>query len=174
MTGSKSIEIRCIRPEDEDIVYLKAAFSEQLDVNILTQRGLQRLEGILLQRNEIPKTFYDSDSVSYTVRDVVRLSIGKKSETKLWRQDFYVSLNDDEARLDTQYDAILGTQCSVGRFSDKNALPVAVTQLGTHLASQSANDKAAQEKKKREKEEALAKKNQQLREQQKKQASQGK
>nr|XP_001396048.2 hypothetical protein ANI_1_2280104 [Aspergillus niger CBS 513.88] len=162
-------QIRCIRPEDEDTVYLKAAFSEQLDVNILTQRGLQRLEGILLQRNEIPKTFYDSDSVSYTVRDVVRLSIGKKSETKLWRQDFYVSLNDDEARLDTQYDAILGTQCSVGRFTDKNALPVAVTQL----ASQSANDKAAQEKKKREKEEALAKKNQQLREQQKKQASQG-
>ncbi|BCS03041.1 uncharacterized protein AKAW2_61305A [Aspergillus luchuensis] len=168
MTGPKTIEIRCLRP-DEKTVHLKAAVSEQLDVNILTQRGHQKLGEIKLQRNEIPKTVYDSDGVSYTVRDVVQLSIWKKGETKLSRQNFYVSMNDDEARLDTQYDAILGTQCNVGRSSDENALPVAVTQL----ASQSANDKAAQEKKKREKEEALAKKNQQLREQQKKQASQG-
>ncbi|PWY63124.1 hypothetical protein BO83DRAFT_324832 [Aspergillus eucalypticola CBS 122712] len=160
-------QIRCLR-SDEKTVHLKAAVSERLDVNILTQRGLQELGEIQLQRNEISKTVYDSDGVSYTVRDVIRLSIWKKSETKLSRQNFYVSMNDDEARFDTQYDAILGTQCNVGRSSDENALPVAVTQL----ASQSANDKAAQEKKKREKEEALAKKNQQLREQQKKQASQ--
>ncbi|GKZ20890.1 hypothetical protein AbraIFM66951_009212 [Aspergillus brasiliensis] len=86
------------------------------------------------------------------------------------RHDFYVALSDNEALLATQCDVILGTQCSVGRFSDENGLPVAVTQL----ASQSASDKANQEKKKREKEEALAKKNQQLREQQKKQAAQGK
>ncbi|OOF93365.1 hypothetical protein ASPCADRAFT_7595 [Aspergillus carbonarius ITEM 5010] len=167
-TGPRTVDFYCLGP-DEITVSLKAVVAEELDVNILTQRGSQALSGIQVQRQEIDRTFYDANGVSYAVRDVVRLQIWKKGEAKLTKHDFYV-LADDGSDVHHPCDAILGAQCVIGRVSDAKGVPIAVTQL----ASQSANDKAIQEQKKREKEAALAQREQERRERERQQAAQRK
>ncbi|PWY92963.1 hypothetical protein BO94DRAFT_554560 [Aspergillus sclerotioniger CBS 115572] len=154
---------------DEITVSLKAVVAEDMDVSILTQSGFRALPGIQVQPQETERTFYDSNGVSYAVRDVVQLPIWKKGEAKLTTQDFYVS-TDDSSGLRPPCHAILGSQCLVGKVSDEKGVPIAVTQL----PSQSASDKAIQEQKKREKEAALAKKEQERRDREKQQAAQRK
>lgn len=128
------MDFYCLGP-DEITVSLKAVVAEELDVNILTQRGSQALSGIQVQRQEIDRTFYDANGVSYAVRDVVRLQIWKKGEAKLTKHDFYV-LADDGSDVHHPCDAILGAQCVIGRVSDAKGVPIAVTQLASQSASE--------------------------------------
>ncbi|THC88869.1 hypothetical protein EYZ11_011688 [Aspergillus tanneri] len=127
MAEPSKVELYCFGP-GEIPLRLNAVISDRLDANILTQYGLQALQGIQNEISPTERMLYSTEGARYTVRDVVKLQIWRSREARSVKLDFHILLNNDTF-VQRSTHAILAGNAFMSRATGTNGVPVAVTRV---------------------------------------------
>ncbi|KAH8432752.1 uncharacterized protein LDX57_010378 [Aspergillus melleus] len=144
---------------------LNAVTLDQLNHNILTQRGLRLLQGIRVHPRQEPKLLTDRTGFAFAVQDVVDLQIWRDGDTRSVDQRFYVLMSDDTLRQrdlhEQRLHVILSPNCFPPDSPDSEGDSVATMRL----SNPSSTERAVQERVAQERQRAAEERDRLMREQ---------
>ncbi|KAI9038288.1 uncharacterized protein KD926_010944 [Aspergillus affinis] len=151
-TSLTMMRILCFGPGELQ-PQLNAVMVDQLNYNILTQRGLRLLQGIKVNPRREQKFLIDRTGFEFAVRDVVDLQIWRDGDTRSVNQTFYVLMSDDTLRQGDLHErhlhVILSPNCFPPDSPDSEGDPVATLRVSNPGKTAEKQDQEQDKKQKR-------------------------